>query len=363
MPVPGAFGILVTRRGSSAMIARMDFVYPPSVKLANLPTPIERMRPLPEYPDLPNVYVKRDDLTGAALSGNKVRKLEFCMAEAMAQGAQAVITCGGIQSNHSRATVVSAARLGLRPILVLRGAEPADNDGNMLFFRLTAAEIHFITGEEWTRVDEIMADIARRLTASGEKTYVIPEGASYPPGVFGYIRTMQEIAEAERALGIEFASVVTAVGSGGTSAGLLYGKRIFGLKAGILGINVLDTPSYFAERIAGITEDFVKKYAGRYRGASWLAPISAGEIEIAGGYDGPAYAVPSEEGLELIRTFARRLGLFLDPAYTGKAMLGIVGEAGKRRWRKSDNVLFIHTGGIFSLFPWRNTLAPPGPTA
>ena len=334
----------------------MQFEYPPALKLANLPTPVERVRPLPEFPDLPNIYIKRDDLTGAALSGNKVRKLEFALAEASAVDARTIITCGGIQSNHARATAVAAARLGLRPLLVLRGAEPAESDGNIFLDRLAGAEIRFITQEDWPRVNELMDEMARELDASGERAYVIPEGASYPPGVFGYIKAVQEIAAAEKALGIEFDTIVTAVGSGGTSAGLLYGKRIFGLRASFLGINVLDTPAYFTDRIAAISEAFVQKYEKRCCGSSWFKPIGAGEVEIAGGYDGPAYAVPTDEGLELIRTFARRLGLFLDPAYTGKAMLGIVGEAARGRWRKSDNVLFIHTGGIFSLFPWRKEL-------
>jgi D-cysteine desulfhydrase len=336
----------------------MSIDYPPSLKLANLPTPVERLRAVSELPDLPNVYVKRDDLTGAELSGNKARKLEFALAEAAAAGARAVITCGGIQSNHARATAVAAARTGMRPVLVLRGDAPEENDGNVLLDRLAGAEIRFISQEEWPRVNETMAEIAAELGAAGEPAYAIPEGASYPPGVFGYIRAAQEIAEAERALGIEFDTIVTAVGSGGTTAGLIFGKRIFGLKARVLGVNVLDTPVYFAARIAGISEAFVAKYERRYRGEPWFKPIAAAEVDIAGGYDGPAYAVPTEAGIELIRTFARRLGLFLDPAYTGKAMLGIAGEAAKGRWRKSDNVLFIHTGGIFSLFPWRRALAP-----
>jgi len=334
----------------------MSIDYPPSLKLAHLPTPVERVRAVPELPDLPNVYVKRDDLTGSALSGNKVRKLEFALAEAAAAGARAVITCGGIQSNHARATAVAAARVGMRPVLVLRGAAPDESDGNVLLDRLAGAEIRFISQEEWPRVNETMARIAAELGAAGEPAYAIPEGASYPPGVFGYIRAAQEIAETQAALGIEFDTIVTAVGSGGTSAGLIYGKRIFGLRARVLGVNVLDTPQYFADRIAGISEAFVERYEKRYRGEPWFKPILPEEVEIAGGYDGPAYAVPAAEGLELIRVFARRLGIFLDPAYTGKAMLGVAGEAAKGRWRRSDDVLFIHTGGIFSLFPWRREL-------
>ncbi|RJR30482.1 MAG: D-cysteine desulfhydrase family protein [Candidatus Latescibacterota bacterium] len=340
----------------------MSIAFPPSVNLANLPTPVERLRTPPGYERLPNVYVKRDDLTGAALSGNKVRKLEFCLAEAAAAGADTVITCGGVQSNHARATAVAAARLGLRSILVLRGPEPAESDGNVLIDRLAGAEIRFIDETEWPRIGRIMAGIEAELEAAGRAGYTIPEGASYPPGVFGYIRAAGEIADAERALGLPFDAIVFAVGSGGTYAGLVYGARIFGLRARILGVNVLDTPEYFADRVAGISEDFVRTYERRYRGEPWFEPIPAGDVEIAGGYDGPAYAVPSEEGLELIRTFARATGLFLDPAYTGKAMLGLAGEAAKGRWKASDNVLFIHTGGIFSLFPRRKELVPPGTT-
>jgi D-cysteine desulfhydrase len=337
----------------------MAFEFPPALTLANLPTPIERLRSVPEHPDLPNVYVKRDDLTGAELSGNKVRKLEYALAEAAARDARAVITCGGIQSNHARATAIAAVRLGMRAVLVLRGTPPAESDGNVLLDRLAGAELRFISPEEWPRVTTIMEDLARALAASGEKAYVVPEGASYPPGVFGYIRAAREIADAQNALGIAFDSIVTAVGSGGTTAGLIYGTRIFGLTAKVLGINVLDSPSSFAERIAGISDAFVATYEKRWRGEPWFKPILPRDVEIAGGYDGPAYAVPTREGLELIETFARRTGLFLDPAYTGKAMLGLCGEASKGRWKKSDNVLFMHTGGIFSLFPWRRELVTP----
>lgn len=335
----------------------MSVVYPPSLRLARMPTPVERLPAVPEHPGLPNVYVKRDDLTGSALSGNKVRKLEFALAEARAAGADTAITCGGVQSNHARATAVAAARLGMRSILVLRGAEPAECDGNLLLDRLAGAEVRFISAGEWPYVGEIMRGIVDELAAAGRVGYAIPEGASYPPGVFGYIKAAGEIADAERDLGLRFDAIVFAVGSGGTYAGLVYGARVFGLSARIVGVNVLDTPASFAERIAGISEEFVERYAARYRGEPWFSPIAARDVEIAGGYDGPEYAVPTDEGLALIETFARRTGLFLDPAYTGKAMLGLVGESAGGRWKRSDNVLFIHTGGIFSLFPWRGRLA------
>jgi D-cysteine desulfhydrase len=334
----------------------MTAAFPPSVKLANLPTPVERMRPIEEHPYLPNVFVKRDDLTGSALSGNKVRKLEFALADALAAKADTIITCGGAQSNHARATAVASARLGLGSVLVLRGEDPGEPDGNILLDRLAGADIRFIAASDWPRVEEIMASVAEELAASGRRGYVVPEGASYPPGVFGYLRAAGEIAAAERDLGVRFDTILFAVGSGGTYAGLHYGMKLFGLGGRLLGVNVLETPASFARRISSLSEAFVARYGDFLRGFMEPSPIREGEIEIAGGYDGPAYAVPTKEGLDLIRTFARRTGLFLDPAYTGKAMLGLVGEARAGRWKKSDNVLFIHTGGIFSLFPWRREL-------
>ncbi len=336
----------------------MRFEYPPSVRLANLPTPVERLELPPEYGTLPRLFIKWDDLTGCELSGNKVRKLEFCIAQALEEGADTVITCGGVQSNHARATAVAAARLGLRCVLVLRGDEPEESDGNILIERLAGAETRFIPNSEWPYIESHMRAIAEELASGGHRAHIIPEGASYPPGVFGYIKAAQEIVEDEKRLGIRFDHVVFAVGSGGTYAGLALGASIFGLSAHILGVNVLETPEYFANRIARLSEDFVETYKERYRSEPWLKPLEESSIEIAGGYEGPAYAVPTDEGLELIRSFARSKGIFLDPVYTGKAMLGLLGEAQAGRFESSDSVLFIHTGGIFSLFPWRKKLLP-----
>ena len=338
------------------MARKITIRYPESLTLANLPTPVERLAPLEEFPFLPKIYIKRDDQTGCALSGNKVRKLEFCLAEAKRDGANTIITCGGVQSNHARATAVAAARLGFGSLLVLRGDEPEESDGNIFLNRLVGAEIQFITEEEWDRVDEIMANVADEIAPSGRRAYIVPEGASFPPGVFGYIRAVQEIAEAEEKLGIQFDSIVIPVGSGGTYAGLAFGTTIYGLKARIMGINVLETPEYFKDRIARLSEDFIREYEGALEPTGGLQPLDVEKIEIAGGYEGPAYAVPSPEVLDLIRLFARRRGILLDPTYTGKAMFGLIGEAEKGRWGREVNVLFIHTGGIYSLFPWREEL-------
>jgi len=338
------------------MADRLPLNFPESIPLADIPTPIEEITRLPEeYRPLPRIFVKRDDLTGAGLSGNKVRKLEFCMAEALSEGADTVITCGGVQSNHARATAVAAAKLGLRSLLVLRGEPPEEIDGNLLLDTMAGAETLFISEEEWERVDEIMQDKADELKVLGRKAYIIPEGASYPTGVFGYIKAAEEIVNFSREYGIEFSSVVIAVGSGGTYAGLHYGFRLMDSEVPITGINVLKDPPYFRRRISELSRAFLSRYSHTLRDGVQMKEISEKEIEIVGGYEGPEYAVPSEEGIRLIRAFAR-CGLFLDPAYTGKAMLGLVRESAKGRWNESDNVLFIHTGGIFSLFPWRKEL-------
>jgi len=200
-----------------------------------------------------------------------------------------------------------------------------------------------------------MQETAEEELSKGHRAYIIPEGASYPTGVFGYIKAAEEIVRESQIRGIKFSAIVIAVGSGGTYAGLLHGFKLLDYDVPIVGINVLREPEYFRKRISKISGAFVEKYSHLARGKVKMDKIDESEIEIVGGYEGPAYAVPGEEGLRVIRAFSR-CGTFLDPAYTAKAMLGIIGEAEKGRWHREDRVLFIHTGGIFSLFPWKKHL-------
>ena len=238
----------MTHSAASAIMPLMQFEYPPSLKLANLPTPVERharRAGAPRSAERLHQARRPHGLRALGKQGAQARVLPWRRRRRRTR--RAVITCGGIQSNHSRATVVAAARLGLRPVLVLRGAAPAESDGNVLLDRLAGAEIQVHhAGRMAASERDHGGDRGGGSEPRARRRTSFPEGASYPPGVFGYIRAAQEIAEAEKALGIEFDSIVTAVGSGGTSAGLLYGKRIFGLKANVLGINVLDTPAQFA---------------------------------------------------------------------------------------------------------------------
>jgi D-cysteine desulfhydrase len=304
------------------------------------------------------LFVKRDDLTGSTLTGNKVRKLEFVLAEALDQGADTVITCGGAQSNHCRATAVAAAMLGLKSVLLLRTPDPASPpplDGNSLLDRLVGAELVWITPEEYRRRGEIFEREALRLKQEGRKPYIIPEGASNALGAWGYIQAMAELAGDLPRLGIptdERTTVVYACGSGGTGAGLILGKKLFGLGIRAMGVNVCDDRDYFVKAIGGIAEDAIRTYG---------LPVDFDrerDVWIADGYVGRGYALSRPEELTLLRDLARAEGLVLDPVYTGKAFYGLMGELAKDPARFGENIVFLHTGGLFGLFAQAAELRP-----
>jgi len=319
----------------------------PRLKLANLPTPIEKLERLSAEWGGPEIYVKRDDFTGIALSGNKIRKLEFVIADAMEKSADLLITCGGIQSNHARATAVAATRLGMKSYLILRGEAGSVKDGNELLDLLVGARIKYITPEDYsTRVNEIMAKLAEDLRKQGYRPYIIPEGASNDIGAFGYIAATEEIAEQIKQLKLKIDYVVCAVGSGGTYAGLLLGRRVFNQKYQVIGFNVCDDEAFFVEKVYKISNDAIKRF-------DLHTNIKRENIKIIDGYVGEGYARNRPEEIEFIRHVAQTEGLILDPVYTGKAMFGLKDQISKGRFKKGEKILFIHTGGVFGLFPKR----------
>lgn len=322
-------------------------MYPNKITLANLPTRIEKLERFSEQLGL-NVFVKRDDMTGTEWSGNKIRKLEFSVREALDQGADTLITCGGLQSNHCRATAAVAARLGMQSCLVLRTDDPNIlPDGNHLLDRMLGARIHFITPQDYrSRRSEIMQEIGSEYAKAGRKAYIIPEGASNGIGTFGYLSCMQEIVQQEQELGVIFDTLVDAVGSGGTLAGLAFANKLYHLGKRVVGINVCDDASFFQNRVAQITAE-----AAGYLGSD--AVLDPGEVEVLDGYVGRGYALSRKEELDFIRDFARLEGLVLDPVYTGKCLYGFTEEVKKGSFQTSQNVLFIHTGGLLGLFPVR----------
>jgi D-cysteine desulfhydrase len=276
-------------------------------------------------------------------SGNKVRKLEFLVRDALDLGCDTLVTCGALQSNHARATAAVASRLGLKCLLVLRGNPQEVFYGNLLLDRLLGADIFYVTPEEYQKIDEVFASIDQKLRKSGRKPYLIPEGGSNALGAFGYVAAADELYHQAKAQGLPIDSIVCAVGSGGTYAGLLLGKKLLNLPFEIYGINVGDTAEYFQNRIFGIVQDAIKRY-------HLSVMVKKEEIQIIDGYVGLGYGQSQTQELELIRDIARKEGVALDPVYTGKAMYGLLDQVKKDPQRFGENVLFIHTGGVFSLF-------------
>ena len=326
------------------MSHRVHPLEPARRAIANLPT---RLEPLAAGLPVPT-WIKRDDHTGSELSGNKLRKLEYLLADALAQGADTVITCGGEQSNHARATAIAAATVGLRSVLVLRCDDPATPPaptGNILLDRLVGAEIRWITRPAWKRRTELMAEEADRVRRAGGTPYVIPEGGSNALGSWGYIRCAQELltqlADLPRPT-----TIVYACGSGGTGAGLVLGARLLGFAdrgIRVAGINVCDDRAYFVDAIGRICADAC---------AQWSLGITIDErdIEILDGHVGLGYARSQATELSTMRDLCRRTGVFLDPVYTGKAFHGLTQELAADPTRLGASVVFLHTGGIFGLF-------------
>ena len=307
---------------------------PARVELARLPTPIQPLDRLSDRWGGPRIFVKRDDLTGAALSGNKIRKLEFCLGEAMALGATKVLTCGGVQSNHCRATAVACARLGIACVLYLRtegdGPEP---DGNHLLDVLVGAEVRFVTPEEY------------RELGHTDEGYWIPEGASNEVGLWGYLEACRELRERR------FDALVHAIGSGGTTAGLVAGAAEHGLETPLVGVAVCDDAAYFYEKIESILR------AARVRWPKLRTPPPVREaVEILDGFQGRGYALSRPEEWALLREVAASEGLILDPVYTVKAMMGLRQAIRDGRFTKGQEVLFLHTGGQPALFAYEREL-------
>ncbi len=318
------------------------------LKLGNFPTKIERLEKLSTMLK-ENIYIKRDDQTGSEVSGNKIRKLEFSINEAINNDCDTLITCGGIQSNHARATAAAGIKLGLKSVLVLRSDETPEMEGNYLIDKIMGADIRIISSEDYReRRQEIMENILKELEEKGRKGYIIPEGASNGIGTFGYINCFKEILDQEKELGITFDTIVTAVGSGGTFAGLYLGNKLTESNKKIVGINVCDSAEYFKDKVCSILEE-VKTYIPDRK-----FEITKDDMHIIDGYVGDGYALSRPEELEFICDFAEAEGIILDPVYTGKTMRGLYSELKKGTFKDSKNILFIHTGGIFGLFSKRN---------
>lgn len=284
------------------------------------------------------LWVKRDDMTSGAAAGNKIRKLEYLLADALSQGATTVITCGGAQSNHARATALLSRELGLSALLFLRTpkpSEPPPSVGNLLLERLVGAELRFITPEQYRVRAELMTQAAAELRQRGEVPYVIPEGGSNGLGALGYVTALEELLEQQRAgeLPRELDLLGFACGSGGTAAGIALGLGRFPEVARrAVAFAVCDDRAYFERVIADITAEARRLEPGL---------PEPGPLEIRDEFKGPSYGVPSREQLAFLLEVAHVSGLILEPTYTGKALFGLAQLSPKPR-----QALFVHTGGL-----------------
>ena len=302
----------------------------PRIPLAVLPTPIQKLENISRLLGT-NVYIKRDDLTGIGLGGNKVRKLEFLLADAKRQGAEIVFTTGGAQSNHAMLTAACAKKLGMEPILILKKRGVTDRKGNQLLEYLMNTDVRFMDTDSY---DDIYAEMDRVGKASGRPYYKIPCGGSNALGAAGYVDCMREIAQT----GVKFDHMVCACGSGGTAAGCILGGAIALPETHVTAVMV-DTdpfdrivPQLMRETAALLETD---------------VPIPKADlIDMCG----PGYSIPSPEGNQAVALMLRREGIVLDSCYTGKAFAGLLKRAREGFFRPGQRVLFLHTGGAGGLF-------------
>jgi D-cysteine desulfhydrase family pyridoxal phosphate-dependent enzyme len=328
----------------------------PRVNLTSWPTPLEEAPRLAEALGLKKLYVKRDDLTGLGLGGNKVRKLEYLLGEALAQGADTVITTAGGQSNFLRLTAVAARRLGLRPILVVRGARPASLQGNLLLMHLAGADLRFVeTADAYDpSTVALMREIGEQVEAGGHHPYLIHLGTfSGGLAAVGYVTGGLELVDQCRAAEISQARIVLAVGSGGTYAGLLLGLRAAGVRFHTLGASVLSPIPFLRERVREKVQA-----AAELLGLS--ETLGDEEINITDAMIGEGYSMPPGESLDAVYLAARTEGLILDPIYTGRALAALRRAAREGAIRDGETPVFLHTGGAPNVFANAEKLSAHG---
>jgi D-cysteine desulfhydrase len=320
----------------------------PRVELAYAPTPLLKLERLSAELGV-ELWVKRDDLTGLLETGNKIRKLEFLVGEALAQNADTLITCGTLQSNCCRCVAAVAARLGLRAVLLLKGEPPAEYDGNLLLDRLLGAEVQYCSDAEWDTIDEVLQDRAARERLAGRAPYVIPESGATVTGALGYLACGQELAEQIRHGAPAFDTVVITAFSGGSHAGLLMARQLAGLRAEIVSVPI----AWEGARV----RDYVVDVIGRARRRYGLPVDPPREVRLLDGHQGSGRTEIRPEEFETVLRLARLEGVVLDPVYTAKAFNGLLHTLRRDPSALGRRICFVHTGGVFSLFPHRSTLS------
>lgn len=307
------------------------------ILLANLPTPVQKT----ELNGC-KFFIKRDDLTGLETSGNKVRKLEYLLYKAKKDKVDYVFTRGGDQSNHCRATVAAATSCGIKSKVFLWGSDSKNADGNLFFNKFYGAETEYFNLKEYKNIQEIMSKQAAEYEKKKKKVLVIPEGGSSEIGILGYVNFIPELYEQVEINKIK--GILTAAGSGGTAAGLLAGTELFNIPLKIYAVNVFLTGPEMKERIIMLANKTLQLLDPKLK-------VNEKRIEVFGDYSTEGYKSISDDKLVLIKQFARQTGIVLDPAYTGKAFKAYADNFLKQG--TTSKVLFLHTGGLFGVFPKR----------
>lgn len=311
------------------------------VKISLLPTPLYRLENISKMFDA-EVYCKRDDLTGFAFGGNKTRKLEFLIADALNKKADTLIGIGGVQSNFCRIASAVGSVYGMEVHLVLGGSKkPKSATANLLLDNLFGAKTHFIESENWSDWENYAKDLSEKFSGKGKNVYYMPIGGSSPVGALGYVKAFDEIMQDSKKMKTEFDYIVHATASAGTQSGLVVGAELNNWKGKIIGFGVSKSNSQLKKEI--------QKLAGEV-GKIFKIGININNVYVDSKYMGEKYAALTNEGKEAVDIFARKEGILLDYVYSGKAASGLIGYLRKKKFEKKAKILFLHTGGNIHLF-------------
>lgn len=329
----------------------IDFSQFPRTNLCHQPTPIEEMPRLSKLLGGPRLYVKRDDCTGLATGGNKTRKLEFLVGDALSQGADMLVTQGAVQSNHVRQTAAAACKVGLKCHVLLERRVPDrassyEVTGNVLLDTLFGATHEFRpAGLDMNAETEAVTQVLRE---KGHRPYFIPGGGSNPTGALGYANCAQEIADHCQTTGQHFDWLVMATGSTGTQAGLVAGFQAIGFDLPVMGVSVRQPHDRQVAAVHGLVQKTLEKLSA--------PPVDVNKIHVDDGYVGEGYGIPAPSTIEAIDLTAKQEGVLLDPVYSAKGMAGLIGLVRQDFFNPTDNVLFLHTGGAVALFAYEDQL-------
>ena len=332
----------------SKNLSVLDKMRQQKISFAGFPTPLQKMPRLSKVLNGPRLFIKRDDMTDLAFGGNKARKLEFIFADAKSKGADVVISVGAVQSNCACMVAAAARRLGMKPVLVLVGKEPDIPNANLLLDKLLSAEIHFLEAYG-SHVEEFMNQLADEYRAKGHTPYLVSAGASVPSTVPGYVLATEELVNQFSQLGKKVDNIVCACGTGGTQAGLILGAKLLDVKTKILGASVFANKADASKTVADLVNDSAELL-------NVDVSIVPEEVYVFDDYIKQGYGIINDDVSYAIKLMAENEGIFLDPIYTGKAIVMLIDLIKKRFFKKDENVVFFHTGGLPAIFLFQKEL-------